>query len=156
LAWTPVKIDHSILTTGCAACHNNAGAVGKPASHMTTARECTTCHTYPDWNAINFRHATTLYPGQHHAVLNCDQCHTANSERVVYAAPANAGTCGGCHAKNFKADAHPKTVKGQLYSASELTDCTGACHVYSDSTRATIAKGVRGPHHRVTDATFRH
>jgi hypothetical protein len=156
LAWTPVKLDHSILTTGCAACHNNAGAVGKPASHMTTARECTTCHAYPDWNAINFRHATTLYPGQHHAVLNCDQCHTANSERVVYAAPAEAGTCGGCHAKNFKADAHPKTVKGQLYSASELTDCTGACHVYSDSTGGTITKGVRGPYHRVTDATFRH
>jgi hypothetical protein len=155
-AWTPAKLDHSILTAGCAACHNNAGAVGKPANHMSTARDCATCHTYPDWNAINFRHTTTQYPGLHHVALSCDQCHTANSEHVVYAAPADVGTCGGCHARDFKADAHQKTVKGQLYSASELADCTGACHIYSDSTRATITKGVRGPYHRVTDATFRH
>jgi len=156
LAWAPAKLDHANLTTGCATCHNNAGAVGKPASHMTTARECTACHSYPDWNAINFRHAATQYPGQHHVALTCDQCHVANSEHVVYAAPADAGTCGGCHARDFKADAHPKTSKGQLYSAGELADCTGACHVYSDSTRATITRSVRGPYHRVTDATFRH
>ena len=123
---------------------------------MTTARECTTCHTYPDWNAINFRHATAQYPGQHHVALTCDQCHTANTERIAYAAAADAGTCSACHARNFKADAHPKTVKGQLYTASELADCTGACHVYSDSTRATITRNLRGPYHRVTDAAFRH
>jgi hypothetical protein len=74
----------------------------------------------------------------------------------VYAAPAEAGRCGGCHARDFKAEAHPKTVKGQLYSASELTDCTGACHVYSDSARPTITRSQRAPYHRVTDAAFHH
>jgi hypothetical protein len=123
---------------------------------MTTARDCGTCHAYPDWNAVNFRHATPLYPGQHHTPLNCTQCHKANTEQVVYVAPAQAGKCGSCHAKDFKADAHPMTQKGQLYSADELADCTGACHVYSDATRTTITKSQRVPYHRVTDATFHH
>jgi hypothetical protein len=156
LAWAPAKLDHSMLTAGCATCHNNAGAVGKPANHMSTARECVTCHTYPDWNAINFRHAAPQYPGLHHTALSCTQCHTANTEAIAYAAPAEAGRCGGCHARDFKAEAHPKTVKGLLYTESELADCTGACHVYSDSAQPTISKSQRGPYHRVTDAAFRH
>jgi hypothetical protein len=47
-------------------------------------------------------------------------------------------------------------VKGQLYGAGELANCTAACHVYSDSTRTTITRSVPGPYHRVTDAAFRH
>jgi len=156
LSWNSAKVDHSSLTAGCSGCHNNAAAIGKPANHMTTARECQTCHTYPDWNALNFRHLSPQYPGQHRTALTCEQCHTTNSEHIVFTSAADAGTCGGCHAKNFKPDVHPKTVKGQLYSASELADCTGACHVYTDSTRATIAKSVRSPYHRVTDGSFRH
>jgi hypothetical protein len=156
LAWNPVRLDHSTLTVGCHTCHNNAGAIGKPAHHMITERDCATCHAYPDWSVISFRHTATLYPGQHHAALSCEQCHATNSEQVVYVAPAKASTCGGCHARDFKATAHPQTVKGQLYGAGELANCTGACHVYSDSTRTTITRSVPGPHHRVTDAAFRH
>jgi hypothetical protein len=156
LAWSPVKLDHATLTSGCSHCHNNSGAVGKPPNHLTTARECATCHTYPDWNTVTFRHATAQYPGQHRATLTCIQCHKSGSEQVVYAAPAQAGKCGSCHVNDFKADAHPMTQKGQLYTAGELADCTGACHVYSDATRASVTRSLRGPHHRVTDATFRH
>jgi hypothetical protein len=156
LSWSSAKVDHSAFTAGCSGCHNNAGAIGKRANHMTTARECQTCHSYPDWDAITFRHSSTQYPGQHRAALTCDQCHTTNSEHVVYASAAEAGTCGGCHAKDFKPEAHPKTVKGQLYSSGELADCTGACHIYKDSTQATIAGSVRPSHHRVNDGSFRH
>jgi hypothetical protein len=123
---------------------------------MTTSRDCPTCHAFADWNAINFRHTTPQYPGQHRTALTCEQCHTTNAERIVYTSAADAGNCGGCHAKDFKPDVHPKTVKGQLYTASELADCTGACHIYTDATRATLAKSVRSPYHRVTDASFRH
>lgn len=151
-----MKLDHATLTSGCSHCHNNSGAVGKPPNHLTTARECATCHTYPDWNTVTFRHATAQYPGQHRATLTCIQCHKSGSEQVVYAAPAQAGKCGSCHVNDFKADAHPMTQKGQLYTAGELADCTGACHVYSDATRASVTRSLRGPHHRVTDATFRH
>jgi hypothetical protein len=156
LAWRPVRLDHLTLTAGCITCHNNAGAVGKPVNHMSTARDCSTCHSYPDWGAINFRHLSALYPGQHRVALSCVQCHAANAETVPFAAPAQSGTCGACHAKDFKPDAHPKTAKGQFYLESELGDCTGACHVYSDETRTTITRSVRGPYHRVTDAAFRH
>ena len=156
LSWASAKVDHSTLTTGCSGCHNNVGAIGKTANHMTTSRDCQTCHTYPDWNALNFRHTSPQYPGQHRTALTCEQCHTTNAERIVYTSAADSGTCGGCHAKDFKPDVHPKTVKGQLYSASELADCAGACHIYTDATRATIARSVRSPYHRVTDASFRH
>jgi hypothetical protein len=123
---------------------------------MTTSRDCSTCHSYPDWNLVNFRHQSVLYPGQHRAASSCEQCHATRTEAVAFTAPAQSGTCGACHAKDFKPDAHPKTAKGQLYLESELSDCTGACHVYSDETRSSVTRSVRGPHHRVTDAAFHH
>jgi hypothetical protein len=156
LAWMPVKLDHTKLTTACATCHNNAGAVGMSAGHMSTKRDCATCHTYPDWSALSFKHVSAAYPGQHRAALSCTACHTTNTDQVPYLSPANAGTCAACHAKDFKPDAHPKTVKGIKYSASELANCSGACHIYSDSTQPTITRSLPGPYHRVSDATFKH
>jgi len=154
LAWSPVKLDHTNLTAACSSCHNNAGAIGKPPGHMVTARDCSACHTYPDWSLQSFRHLTAQYPGQHRSTLECHQCHSGNTEKATYAAPAQGGTCGACHAKDFKPAAHPKTVKGQVYLESELSDCTGACHVYADDTHAAILRNQRGPHHRVTDGSF--
>jgi hypothetical protein len=156
LAWLPAKLDHSTFKSGCGSCHNNSNAVGKPAAHMSMQRDCATCHTYPDWSSINFKHVSAAYPGDHRAVLTCIACHTTNSDQVPYSAPANLGTCGGCHAKDFKADAHPKTVKGDRYTANELKNCSGACHVYGDSTLSALTKSMPGPHHRVSDATFKH
>jgi hypothetical protein len=75
---------------------------------------------------------------------------------VPYASPADAGSCGACHAKDFKPDVHPKTANGLRYTAGELRSCSGACHVYSDETLTTITKLVPGPYHRVSDAAFQH
>jgi hypothetical protein len=155
LAWSPVKVDHSALTASCASCHNNIGAVGLPPKHMTTQVDCASCHAYPDWSATHFRHASAAYPGTHRASLECTSCHTANTDKVPWPSAADAGTCGGCHAKDFKPAAHPKTVKGVDYTAHELANCTGACHVYSDTAQSTIIRSLPGPHHRVTDATFK-
>ena len=156
LAWLPAKLDHTSLRSGCATCHNNVVDIGKPASHMTTQRDCSSCHTYPDWEASSFKHVTAAWPGAHRAALSCVACHKTNSDQMVYSSPANAGTCAGCHAKDFRGELHSKTAKGEKYSANELSNCTGACHVYSDSTRSTVVKSIPGPRHRVTDATFRH
>ena len=79
---------------------------------------------------------------------------------------ANAGTCAGCHAKDFKAEAHPVTEK-QKYTVGELANCAGACHVYGNSTSApgatvdrsehsVIVKRMPGPYHRVSDGSFKH
>ncbi len=163
LAWLPAKLDHSSIHSGCQLCHNNTNAVGKPAAHMIMQRDCATCHTYPDWSAISFRHASAAYPGEHRKAPGCVACHTTNTDQVPYANAAAAGTCGACHAKDFKPAAHPKTVKGALYGATELSNCSGSCHVYNDDAPPhgsaggeTIAKRQSGPYHRVTDAAFKH
>ncbi|HZC86467.1 MAG TPA: cytochrome c3 family protein, partial [Steroidobacteraceae bacterium] len=155
LAWSPVKVDHSHLTTSCVSCHNNVAAVGFSPGHLRTQVDCARCHRYPDWSAVSFRHASSAYPTGRHAKLACSSCHTTNTDQVPYASAAEAGTCAGCHAKDFKPAAHPKTAKGVSYNAHELADCTGACHVYSDTTQSTITRSLPGPHHRVTDATIK-
>jgi hypothetical protein len=155
LAWTPVKVDHTALTASCASCHNNLSAVGAPPKHMSVQVDCARCHSYPDWNVVHFRHVSAAYPGDHRAPLGCTSCHTSNTEKVPWPSAADAGTCAGCHARDFKPAAHPKTTKGATYSAHELANCSGACHVYSDTTQSTITRSLPGPHHRVTDATFK-
>jgi hypothetical protein len=74
---------------------------------------------------------------------------------VPYPTPANAGTCAGCHAKDFKPAAHPKIAAATNYTVSELANCSGACHVYSDSTQSTIKRNLPGPYHRVSDGAFK-
>ena len=155
LAWHPAKVDHRMLTASCASCHNNVAAVGVPPNHLNTRVDCASCHSYPDWEALHFRHVSAAYPGEHRAALECTSCHTSNTDKVPYSSPAEAGTCAACHAKDFKPAAHPKTAKGATYTAHELANCSGACHVYSDTTQSTITRNLRGPHHRITDATFK-
>jgi hypothetical protein len=156
LAWKPARIDHSRFTSGCATCHNNGGAVGMHPGHLSTHLDCATCHSYPDWSLIRFRHTSAAYPGTHRAALSCTSCHASNTEQLPYPSAAHAGTCAGCHAKDFKPAAHPKTIKGLNYTATELANCSGACHVYSDTTQSTTSRSLPGPHHRVSDATFHH
>ena len=155
-SWKPAKLDHSTLTVSCATCHNNAIALGVSVGHLGTVRDCATCHSYPDWSVVNFKHSSLAYPGEHKVTLACTTCHTGNTDQIPYASPADAGTCAGCHARDFKPAAHPKVSGGALYSASELHDCTGACHVYTDATLGTVGKSLPGPYHRVGDATFKH
>ena len=158
LAWTPAKLDHSTLLSNCQSCHNNTNAVGKPAAHMVLQRDCATCHTYPDWSSLAFRHTSGSYPGAHHAALACSACHTTNTDKVSYPDAAAAGTCAGCHAKDFNPKAHPKNTRGALYSVTELNNCSGACHIYNDRSRDndSTAKRLPGPYHRAADAAFKH
>jgi hypothetical protein len=155
LAWSPVKVDHAHLTASCASCHNNIGAVGLSPGHLRTQIDCARCHSYPEWSAVHFRHVSTAYPSGRHSKLACTTCHTTSTDQVPYPSASEAGTCAGCHAKDFKPAAHPKTAKGVSYTAHELADCTGACHVYSDTTQSTITRSLPGPHHRATDATIK-
>ena len=39
------------------------------------------------------------------------------------------------------------------YNVSELRDCSGACHIYTDSSLTTIEK-TRNSEHRVSDSEF--
>jgi hypothetical protein len=131
-------------------------ALGMSATHLQTQRDCATCHAYPDWAQISFKHGSAGYPGEHRTVLTCVACHTSNTDQIPYAAPAEAGSCAGCHSASFKPALHPKTADGVLYTAHELRDCSGACHVYKDATLAELTKSRPGLYHRVSDATFKH
>jgi hypothetical protein len=155
LAWKPARVDHSAFVAGCASCHNNISAVGVTPGHLSTRIDCSTCHSYPDWSKLHFRHVSAAYPGDHRVALTCTSCHSSDTDQVPWRSPANAGSCAGCHAADFKPAAHPKTVKGQTYTVNELANCSGACHVYSDSTLSTITKNLPGPYHRVFDRAFR-
>jgi hypothetical protein len=156
LGWKPAKLDHSTLLVNCVSCHNNNVALGVTASHLGTKRDCATCHSYPDWSVLRFVHIAASYPGDHKVAPACVACHTSNTEQVPWPSPADAGSCAGCHAKDFKPGVHRKTAAGLQYTADELRNCSGACHVYSDATAGTIIKTIPGPYHRVMDATFKH
>jgi hypothetical protein len=156
LAWKPAKLDHTALTASCASCHNNNVALGVSPTHMVMQRDCASCHSYPDWTLLRFTHASASYPGEHRAALACISCHTSNTDQIPWPSGANAGSCAGCHAAAFKPDLHPKTVTGLKYTANELANCAGSCHVYSDATLGTITKSPPGPYHRVSDAAFKH
>src|SRR6266480_1768455 len=93
IAWKPAKVDHSGFISGCAACHNNSSALGLSPGHMLTRRDCATCHSYPDWSLIRFRHTSAAYPGAHRAALSCTSCHTSNTDQVPYPSAANSGAC---------------------------------------------------------------
>jgi hypothetical protein len=91
--------------------------------------------------------------------LTCISCHTTDTDKVPYTFAAAAGRCGGCHAKDFNPKAHPRNTRGALYTVSELSNCSGACHIYNDQSARendTIAKRLPGPYHRVSDAAFKH
>ncbi len=156
LGWKPALLDHTTLTASCVTCHNNNVAFGVPATHMNTRLDCATCHNYPDWAVLHFVHTSAAFPGEHRSALACSACHTSNSEQIPWPSMASAGSCGGCHTALYKPDAHPKTSDGLKYTAIELHDCTGSCHIYSDATLGTVVKSMRGKYHRVSDSAFKH
>jgi hypothetical protein len=155
LAWTPISFDHAGVTSGCTACHNGDIATGKDAGHFVTARECITCHTATAWTPAAHTHTSLNYPGNHRTALGCTNsaCHGGNSEAVTWPASTYVNSCAGCHAGDYRTSPHTKygTTK---YTVSELRNCSGACHVYTDATLSTISRRRNGPEHGVADGGF--
>jgi len=154
LAWKPASFDHSRITSGCQGCHNGVNSTGKPTGHMQTARDCSVCHKYPAWTPLTFKHTSSEYPGDHTGTNpSCRGCHTTNTDQATWQFPANRPACAGCHQNDYDAGEHKK-YGNVNYTASELKNCSGACHTYTDSTLRTISKTRNGPEHRVTARSF--
>jgi hypothetical protein len=154
LAWIPASFDHTGVTSGCATCHNGVQATGKPGTHFITQLGCETCHSTTQWVPDVFRHTSPNYPGAHRTTFACTACHTANSQSPAFTFAAYAPACAGCHANNYTPDPHTKVISPAIrYTVSELRDCSGACHIYTDSTFTQI-QTMRSGHHRITDASF--
>ena len=94
-------------------------ATGKPGGHPSTSNLCEDCHRTDSWANVTFNHDNVT------------------------------GTCGSCHAGDFKPGPHKKTEKPVtiMYTVNELMDCTESCHMYTDNTFTTIEKNRNGPEH---------
>jgi hypothetical protein len=147
VAWTPARFDHATITGSCASCHNGGTATGKPSNHFVTNLACETCHRNTGWTPLIFRHSSLNFP-DHGSRLDCKDCHRANAQQVPYPSPAFAPDCAACHANDFKPGPHKKYEQPTkvTYTVQELRDCTGACHVYTDSSLTTINKRRSNEH----------
>ena len=149
-------MDHTNITN-CRGCHNGTSATGPSTGHMTfpvNSFDCNQCHTTTAWTPNTFKHRVGGgYPGDHRVALTCKSCHTTSTDAATWRTPAYKPDCAGCHSSKFKPDPHTKygNVK---YTVSELRNCSGACHVYTDSTLTKILKNRAGPEHRITDTKF--
>jgi hypothetical protein len=156
-AWSPViTVDHTQVLGSCSTCHNGTIATGKNVGHFTTQQECDVCHTTTAWLPHIYMHAGLPYePLDHRGNLACTECHQANSEVVQWPAPAYQPDCAGCHANDFRTGPHKKHENpDRSYTVSELRDCTGSCHVYTDSSMTTIKENRPGPEHRISAGEF--
>jgi hypothetical protein len=154
LSWSPARFNHAGIVSNCQSCHNGAAAAGKTAGHMTTSLDCYACHRYPNWSSVTFAHTSAEYPGEHRGSPGCTSCHTTNTDKATWQFPTYRPGCGGCHSSLFKPDGHDKTVQGMKYNVTELQNCAGACHVYTDAKLTAVAKARPAGHHKVTDGAF--
>lgn len=154
-AWVPANFDHDAITGSCGSCHNGTTATGKDQGHFVTTRECDYCHAVDFWLPLQFMHTSPGYPGDHRGQLACTDCHGGNAEIVTWSFAAYQPDCAGCHAGDYKTGPHKKYENPDTsYTVSELRDCTGACHVYTDSSLTTIKDSRPGPEHRVNANEF--
>jgi predicted CXXCH cytochrome family protein len=155
IAWLPASFNHDQVTGSCSSCHNGTTATGKPGGHFVTGLQCDVCHSTNVWIPIDFRHSSPTYPGDHRGNLLCTACHKANSEVVTWSAPAYKPDCAGCHANDFESGPHKKYENPDArYNVSELRDCSGSCHIYTDSSMTSIKESRPGPEHRVNGGDF--
>jgi hypothetical protein len=154
VAWTPASFDHAAVTGSCSTCHNGTTATGKPATHFVTSLQCDQCHNTSSWSGIVFRHSSADYPGDHISSVGCTDCHQTNSQTATWTAPAYQPDCAGCHASRYKPGPHKKYESPDtFYTVSELRDCAGACHMYTDSSLTKI-KESRSGRHRTNSGEF--
>ena len=151
-AWLPATFDHAyVAPSTCSTCHDGTAAPGMDSGHFQTVIECDSCHTTSNWSPDMFLHASATYPGDHAGNLACTECHQTNAEVVTWTSPAYQPDCAGCHANDFKSGPHKKYENSDVrYTVAEISDCTGACHVYTDETLTTIKEFRSGPEHRVS------
>jgi hypothetical protein len=152
--WSQVRFDHAQVTGTCGSCHNGVTATGKGTNHFVTTVECDACHTTSAWTPVRrYSHSSPNYPGDHAVNPPCRSCHGANSQAVTWRFSAYRPDCAGCHANDFEPGEHRKVRDGANYTAGELRDCSGACHVYTDSSLTTI-ESRRSGEHRVTQGNW--
>ena len=160
-SWLQATYSHLGVNSGCSNCHNNGFAPPSPNPKPappghTVSTTCESCHTVSSWAAAggNFSHAGVSGYYQHSSARTCSSCH-GNTSGGPIAHNAYYPNCAWCHSAQFRAGSHVKTQSPNrvLYTVTELQNCNGACHEYTNSSFTTI-KTARNSHHRPTDGGF--
>jgi Cytochrome c7 and related cytochrome c len=144
-AWlvTKTAFDHSQAIGTCASCHTvGAVPVGdvKSAGHFVTTQPCQVCHNTTLWTTLlPYSHASPAYINHFFGTTaaTCLTCHKQNNEKITYKSPGLFPDCASCHSDVYKPDPHNK-YGNVRYTFTELRDCTGACHIYTDQTLTKI------------------
>jgi len=120
---------------------------GKPNDHFITTLQCDDCHTTSRWGLVKYTHSSGGFPGGHSGE-DCDSCHKSRTSAITWKFPSYKPDCAGCHAGDFEQEEHKKytTPTTAYYSVSDLRDCTGACHLYTNSSMTTIKENRSGKH----------
>jgi cytochrome c5 len=147
--------DHQGINGNCTSCHDGTIATGKGGNHFDTTQECNACHSTQNWAANDYTHLNNGdYPGDHRSNVGCIDCHQNNDENINYPTQTYAGTCAGCHANDYKTGPHKKSENPDIkYTVSELRDCAGACHVYTNA-NFNVIKKTRNNEHNTNDGDF--
>ncbi|HWN52974.1 MAG TPA: hypothetical protein VNO18_24690, partial [Xanthobacteraceae bacterium] len=100
----------------CVACHNGAGAQGKPPSHPQATNFCEGCHLTAAWRDLRFiDHVQTNAP--------CATCHNGT---IAVGKPANhvvtSAPCGSCHRSTVSYGG------ATTFDHAGITAPCGSCH----------------------------
>jgi hypothetical protein len=141
MTFAGARVDHASLIGPCAKCHNGVTAEGRPSRHLVTTASCDSCHRTMFWTPVTYRHVSPAYVN-HGPGVDCNSCHVGNAQTVAWKFPAYRLTCAGCHVDKYRPMQHVKYERPvpMYYTVSELRDCTGSCHIYTDSTMRTIVQ----------------
>ena len=119
-------ISQNFPSTGCDTCHDGVIQTGKDISHLSTARDCSNCHTISNAAALTFTGATYDH-GDPGVSINCASCHdgvtaidkTNNGTKLNHIPAQNE--CSECHSttslggfatSEFKMNVHPNHLNG--------------------------------------------
>ncbi|MEQ1539733.1 MAG: cytochrome c3 family protein, partial [Sphingorhabdus sp.] len=132
--------------TRCAGCHDNIRATGKNSNHITTQRECDTCHTTNVWAISRFDHSgvtetcLTCHDGvkavgksaNHPQSSNrCEDCHNTNNfSDATFDHSGVSGNCFSCH-NGVKASGKSPS---HFTSSNQCEDCHKSTKTWSDAT----------------------
>jgi len=163
--WTNFSVfDHIAIdmTERCDSCHNSTSQTlkSKPANHVTTTLDCTSCHTTTAWKPATFKHSQTdtncaschngtIATGKtvNHVstTLQCSSCHTQTAWKPAsYKHTATDTNCTSCHNGTI-ASARPSTHNLNLANHQCSTCHTQAAfkpHTYTTSYKHSATGGM--------------
>lgn len=147
-AWLPANSHSTGVAPGsCKNCHNYGGG----HFFIKTQPSCDDCHNDDRWTPLRvYNH---LAVSNHSPGVNCDACHTTNTDDATWTTPSYRPFCAGCHFDDWKPGPHKKYLDVK-YTLDELKDCTTSCHEYEDATLSLPYKKERPGKHRPSDSDF--